>query len=161
MFKKKEIIIPESKIKTRIKELFRKSKKIYSYIREWDKKFHGIIQLTMDGEPFAYVVILNTIYGRRSLIIEKDSLKYVEYNFMDILKKQNKFILDNSILEDAEYLFYIKTNKGVDFYPKYSKLKYEDIDLAILEFEEIINKMFLAAIKQEEYIKQIESKLVG
>lgn len=147
-------------IKTRILDLYRKLKKIYTYVNSGPSNFIAGFELTIDNFPVCYGISLKTKFGERLLFVTENSLRYIEDKYENYINNVTSHSF-NHFLEDKNYLFEIRTSPSCSLYPRNTKLTFKEIDLAILEVENLVKLLFKQAIKQEEYIKSIETQLRG
>ena len=155
LFKKKEKI---NKIKERIKVLNDKLWVILMTGRSFDieNRYRYCEGLDFYCEEYK-IFSLNTALGRRKIAVNKDTLCY---GCDDMIKQGSSSRWSFNI--DYIFKIKIKNNKDVFLYPRpFTKMTKEEIDLAILEFEKAIDKVYNNIVKLNKTHADIVEFLEG
>lgn len=155
LFKKKEKI---NKIKERIKTLDDKLWIILMTGRNFDieNRYRYCEGLDFYSEEYK-IFSLNTALGRRKIAVNRDTLCY---GYDDMIK----YGKSSGWSFNIDYIFKIKIGKDNEIllYPRpFMKMTKEEVDLAILEFEKAIDKVYNNIVKLNKTHADIVEFLEG
>lgn len=146
------MIFKKNKMKQRIEKLYQKMEFIHNWIGRYDcVDTHLKFSICYNVEQY-YMFRINTKYGVRGIIVgENKSLRYCEYEHrtitIDLLKWGAEYLWDYNYFD----IFKIKFNNNemeLDPSPML-KLSAKEIDLAILEFEIEIDKLYKQSLENK------------
>ena len=147
------IFIKQNKMKKRIEKLYQKMKFIREWLGNYDIVTSHLEFLPLYEMRIDYMLHINTKYGERGIIVREDtSLRYCKYKYRTIptellIELGAKYFWDYDYSNIFEISF--KDNEMELTPSPMLELSAEEIDLAILEFEIKIDKLYQEALENK------------